>query len=532
MTMRRRTPHTTLLRTPPRIPHATPPRTPSDLLSPPLSHLPSQLLPRRHPGRRTSLEPLGWPLIRLSLVVMVGGVAPLIDTTVVNVALHAIGQGFGVGPAAVQWVSTAYLLALAAAVPVTTWASDRFGTTASWVAGLGLFTVGSGLCAGAWSFGALVACRALQGVGAGVMLPLMQTILVRAAGPAKLGRVLTTVMLFATIAPIAGPLVGGAIVGASSWRWVFVVNLPLCLAAIGLALRYLARRHARRGTHLDVLGVLLLGGGMVALLGALSGAASGGVASGGTGAVVRWPLAAGLALTAAFVVRSLRRGDAAAIPLRLFADRTFAAVNGVLFLTGLALYGALFLVPLYFQQQRGTAALTAGGILALQGVGSLLTRWVGGVVDRIGARLIAVVGIVVCAAATVPFAVATARTGTVLLAVALVVRGGALSAVNVAITTNAFAGLSPQSVPAGAAVIRLIQQVGGSAGTALLATVLAGAAAAGRLAGAAGQLAGFHAAFAWSVGLTVLALVPCALIPARPRTTSPAGAPAAMRQAA
>ena len=125
-------------------------------------------------------------------------------------------------------------------------------------------------------------------------------------------------------------------------------------------------------------------------------------------------------------------------------------------------------------------------------------RWVGGVVDRIGAKLITVVGIILCAVATVPFAFATAHTSYLLLGAALVVRGGALSAVNIAISTGAFTGLSRQQIPAGSAVVRLVQQLGGSAGTALLATVVAGFAL------SAHPLIGYHAAFLWSIGLTLV----------------------------
>lgn len=451
------------------------------------------------------LEPLGWPLIRLALVVVIGGVAPLIDTTVVNVALHTMGTGFRVGADAIQWVTTAYLLALAVTVPVTVWASDRFGAKRLWIAGLALFLVGSGLCAVAWDLGSLVAFRAVQGVGAGIMLPVLQTILVRAAGPARTGRVLTVVMLVSTIAPIAGPLVGGAIVNSGSWRWVFVVNLPICAAAILLAVRLVPGTPAQAGKRLDVPGVLLLGSGTAVLLYALSNAATGG----GTALGVWLPLGGGLALLAGFVAWSLVRGTRAAVPVRLLAHRTFGSATATLFLTGVALYGALFLIPLYFQQQRGLTALAAGSVLALQGIGSLLTRWVGSVVDRIGARLITVTGVVLCGAATLPFATAAAHTSWVLLGIALIVRGGALSAVNIAITAGAFAGLSREQVPSGSAIVRLVQQLGGAAGTALLATIV--------VAGGGG----FHAAFYWSIGLTLAALIPCLYIPA-PRRAVPA----------
>jgi predicted MFS family arabinose efflux permease len=255
--------------------------------------------------------------------------------------------------------------------------------------------------------------------------------------------------------------------------------------------------------------------GTTALLYALSNAATGGDEA---GLRVWTPLAAGIVLIGAFVAWSRKLGERAAVPVRLFAQRSFGTATTMLFLTGLALYGALFLIPLYFQQERGLSALEAGSILALQGIGSLLTRWVGGVVDRIGARLITVVGVIAAAAATVPFAVVTAHTSYLLLGAALIVRGGALSAVNIAISTGAFTGLSRPQVPAGSAVVRLVQQLGGSAGTALLATVVAGFALTAR------PLTGFHAAFFWSIGLTLVALVPAVTIPAPTRAREAADA--------
>src|SRR5262249_53067791 len=155
------------------------------------------------------MERLGAPLIRLALVLVLGALAPFLDTTIVNVALHTLAGQFHVGVAAVQWISTAYLLALAITVPITGWAGDRFGTRTVWLVALAVFAVGSVLAGLSWNLGSLIAFRVLQGVGAGLIQPVIQTMLVRAAGPEKLGRLLTIVTLVGVLAPICGPLVGG-----------------------------------------------------------------------------------------------------------------------------------------------------------------------------------------------------------------------------------------------------------------------------------------------------------------------------------
>lgn len=146
------------------------------------------------------MERLGAPLIRLALVLVLGALAPFLDTTIVNVALHTLADQFHVGVPAVQWVSTAYLLALAITVPITGWASDRFGARNVWLVALVVFTMGSVLAAVSWNLGSLIVFRVVQGVGAGLIQPVIQTMLVRAAGPDRLGRLLTIVTLVGVIA--------------------------------------------------------------------------------------------------------------------------------------------------------------------------------------------------------------------------------------------------------------------------------------------------------------------------------------------
>ena len=456
------------------------------------------------------LEPLGWPLVRLALVLVLGGLAPLLDTTVASVALHTLAGRFHVGVASIQWVTTAYLLALAVTIPVSGWMTDRFGGKQVWISSLVLFTAGSALSGLAWNFASLVAFRALQGAAAGLITPLVQTMLVRAAGREKLGRVITIATIVTLFPPIVGPVVAGAILANATWRWIFYVNVPICLAAIILAWiivpRPAARPQGQGPRRLDVPGFLLLSPALVAILYGLSQAASG---SGFADPSAFAPLAAGAILAAGYLRYSLRRPGWSLVDLRLFAIRSFGTAGGVLFFSGLSLYAAMFLLPLYYQEVRGADALAAGLLLAPQGLGALLSRPLGPLVDKIGARRIVLTCSVLCALGTVPYVFAGPRTSEVLLGCALVVRGFGLSGANIAVVTGAFRDVPPAAVPDAATITRILQQVGGSFGTAALAVILA--------TGAGTTVSAFHVAFGWAVALTALALIPALLMPAAQR---------------
>jgi EmrB/QacA subfamily drug resistance transporter len=475
---------------------------------------PDSLLPdcflRGTVKRNQDLEPLGWPLVRLALVLVLGGLAPMLDTTIASVALHTLAGQFHVGVSSVQWVTTGYLLALAVTIPVSGWATGRFGDKPLWISSLALFTAGSALSGLAWNFASLVAFRALQGAAAGLITPLVQTMLVRSAGREKLGRVMTIVTIVTVFPPIAGPVVAGAILANASWRWIFYVNIPVGLAAIILARVIVPRPQARPqdqpSPRLDITGVLLLSPALVAILYGLSQAATG---DGFASASVVAPLAAGIALAAGYLVRSLKRPGQSLVDLGLFRIRSFAAAGGVLFFSGLSLYAAMLLLPLYYQEVRGQDALTAGLLLAPQGLGALLSRPVGPIVDKIGARTIVLAGTCLCALGTVPYIFAGPHTSEVLLGCALVVRGAGLSGANIAIISGAFRDLPRPSVPDGSTIIRVLQQLGGSFGTAILAVVLATS--------AASTTTAFHVAFTWALALTALAVIPALLMPATQR---------------
>jgi EmrB/QacA subfamily drug resistance transporter len=440
-------------------------------------------------------------LRRIAIAIVTGAVAVILDTTIVSVALHELGSALDASVDTIQWVSTAYLLAMFVSIPVAGWAQSRLGGKRLWLLALTVFLLGSVLCACAWNVESLIAFRAVQGLGGGVMLPLMTTILMQAAHGRSLGRLMAAVSLPAALGPILGPVVGGLILGSLPWEWLFLVNVPLCLAGLLLAVRMLPADEAGRRVPLDVTGLLLVSPGVVGVIFGLSQVAG----DGGFGSAdVLLPLLAGLAFLAAFTAWALRRRERALIDLRLLRHRPLAMSTMLLFLTGVVLYGAMLLLPLYWQVLRGHDALDAGLLLIPQGVGALASRSLAGkLTDTIGGRWVAVAGFAVLAVATVPFAFAGATTTTWWLLLALLVRGLGLGAVVIPLMTLAYDGLAREEMPDASILTRVAQQLGGSFGVAVLAVVLAGS-------------GGFEAAFWWSIGFTAVAVALAFLVPTKP----------------
>src|SRR5262245_37660156 len=258
------------------------------------------------PATPAATDKLDRSVIVTGLVVVSGLIMVILDTTIVNVALDTLSAQLGASLSTAQWVVTGYLLAVGLVIPLSGWAMDHFGTKTVWITSLVLFTGGSILCAFAWSMGSLIAFRILQGLGGGMLLPGGQTIIGRAAGPARIGRAMSLLGVPMLLAPVFGPVIGGALVEYVSWHWIFPVNLPIGIIAIVLAVWKLSdgREHVTDG-RLDTLGLVLLSGGLVSLLYGLSEASShGSVAERG---VLSW-LLAGAAAVAWFVWHSLRKG--------------------------------------------------------------------------------------------------------------------------------------------------------------------------------------------------------------------------------
>jgi EmrB/QacA subfamily drug resistance transporter len=457
-------------------------------------------------------------VVRTALILVVGGLAVVFDTTIVSVALHTLSVKLGTSVTTIQWVSTGYLLALGIAVPLSTWGLQRFGGKRLWIFSLAVFLAGSAGSSLAWDVGSLIGWRVVQGIGGGLMLPLMTTLVFQAAGGKSLGRLVTYVALPALLGPILGPLIGGAILTHLSWRFMFWVNVPFCVIGILLAWRYLnTGAPARPGPgkpRLDVPGLLLIAPGTSAVL---LGLANAGTAAGFAHPGVIVPLVAGVALLAAFTGYALRNSHPL-VEVRLLARRPVGSSSAVLFFSGFSLYGAMLLLPLYYQDVRGTTALAAGAMLVPQGIGTLLSRTVAGSnIDRFGSRVIALAGFAIVAAATVPFALARPHTSEWLLAVWMAIRGFGLGAVTMPVIVAGYIGLDKQQIPHSSVLTRTAQQIGGAFGTAVLAVILQGAIATHPV-----TLAdAFHVAFWWSAGFSAVAVLLSLWLPGAQRAPEP-----------
>jgi EmrB/QacA subfamily drug resistance transporter len=457
-------------------------------------------------------------VIKVSAVLITGALAVVFDSTIVSVALHTLSSALHAPVSTIQWVSTGYLLALGVAVPLAGWAQRRFGGKRVWMFALALFLVGSILCSLAWDAPSLIVFRIVQGLGGGLMLPLLQTLIMQAASGKNLGRTMSIISLPTALGPILGPVVGGLILNSLDWRWLFWVNVPFCVVGLFLAWRFLPRDTDTTRARLDVVGLLLLSPALIGILYGLSDVTK----SGGFGRTdVLVPLIAGVVLLAAFALYAIRRRENALVDVRLLARRPVAAASVLLFLSGASLYGAMLLLPLYFQEVRGHDVLLAGLLLAPQGVGTLLSRSIAGrLTDSLGAKWVAVVGFAIVGIATIPFAFASATTNEWILIVALMVRGFGLGAVFIPILTAGFIGLDRAQVPHASILTRVAQQVGGSFGVAVLAVLLEGFAA-NVAPSAAGLATAFNQAFWWAIAFTGVAVLVSFALPGRAKL--PAG---------
>ena len=458
-------------------------------------------------------EKLDPRLLKTAIILVIGALAPLLDSTMVNVAIKAITVDLKSTISVVQWIATGYVLAMGLAVPVSGWAVNRFGGKRVYIFSLFVFLAGSVLSALAWNINSLICFTVLQGTAAGLMMPTLTTMLVRTSGGSNLGRVMSIISIPALLGPILGPVLGGVIVNSLSWRWIFCVNIPICIVALLLAWRGLPKEKPSDGKQsLDIIGILLLSPAFAILIYGISQIRS----QGGLSNAVVIPLVIGLALMCAFIIYALRKKSQPVLDLRLFRTSNFSASSVLLFLSGIVTNGAMLLLPLYYQQVRGESVLFAGLWLIPQGIGMLLTQsWVGKLADRKGSRNIVLIGLAATIVGTLPFAFAGADTNHILLAAALLIRGAGLGGLLIPIMASAYIGLNKEQIPHASIATRIFQTIGGAFGSAIFATVIQHQLSSNSAPDIQTIVGAYNIAFWWLIGFAMIAIIPAMLLSIR-----------------
>ena len=404
-------------------------------------------------------------------VVVLGAIMSILDITVVSVAQPTFQQVFDASPAQTAWTMTGYTLALASVIPLTGWAADRFGTKRLYMLAVALFTAGSVLCATASSIEMLTAFRVLQGLGGGMLMPLGMTIMTRAAGPERIGRVMAVLGVPMLLGPIFGPILGGWLIDIAS----LALDLPDQPADRGRRAR-LRRGGAARGPAtpsetFDLVGMLLLSPGLALFLFGVSSIPEQGTV---WRARVLVSAVVGLLLVVAFVLRTLFRApEHPLMDLQLFRNRALTVSVIAMSLFAIAFFGASLLFPPYFLQVRGETTLHAGLLLAPQGIGAMLTMPVAGILtDRIGPGKIVMTGIVTIVVGMAMFTQVGVDTSYTYLLAALFVMGLGMGGTMMPIMTSALQTLADSEIARGSTLMNITQQIAASIGTALFSVLL------------------------------------------------------------
>lgn len=411
-------------------------------------------------------------LLRIAGVCILASVMAILDATVVGVAQRTFITEFGSTQAVVGWTITGYTLAQATVIPLAGWASDRFGTKRLFLGAVLWFTSASLLCSLASNINELIAFRIIQGLGSGVLVPLTLIILTREAGPRRLGRLMAVLGIPMLLGPMSGPVLGGWLIGAYGWQWIFRINLPLGAIVLVLTALVFPRDRPRPSEAFDFIGMLLLSPGLASLLFGISSVPRRGTF---TDHHVWIPVLIGMGLTTAFVLHALDRAEHPLIDLRLFKNRVVTLANSSMFLFSVGFFGVVLLLPSCLQQLLHETPLQSGLQMIPQGLGAMLAMPLAGtLMDKRGPRNVLLVGIALITIGLTVFTYGTWRQADYLptLLLGLVVTGIGLGCTMTPLSGAAVQALAPHQVARGSTLLSVNQHVGTSVSTALMSVIL------------------------------------------------------------
>ena len=456
------------------------------------------------PITKDTAEKLPAGIWKIVTVAILGSFLSQLDATVVNVSLPSLAVELHSRLSTIQWVTSGYLLALALMLPMNGWLVDRIGAKKLYLWCFATFTLSSALCGGAWSAESLVGFRVLQGMSGGLLAPMTQMMLARAAGR-HMARVMGYAALPILLGPILGPVLAGAILQHASWRWLFLVNVPVCLAGIVMAMLFLPDDSGeRRVRAFDGVGFALLSPGLVLFLYGSDHLQE------TTGRLL---LGVAAVLLALFVRHGLAKGEGALLDLELFQRKVFATAASTQFLSNGVSYAAQMLVPFYLIRICGKSPSETGLMLAPLGLGMVCVYpLMGKLTQRFGIRWVSASGAALALAGLTPMVfLASHGLVTTVFVAALVVRGIGQGAVGIPSITAAYASVPKRELPMATTSLNIVQRLGGPTLTTVCATFLAWRM---RLSGGASAKA-FVAGFALLCVLQGLALLSSLQLPMR-----------------
>jgi EmrB/QacA subfamily drug resistance transporter len=459
------------------------------------------------PGGRPPGSPrLGWILGLTSAAYFM----VVLDSLVVITALPRMQHDLHAGLATLQWTVNSYGIAFAAGIITAAALGDRLGRRRVFVAGLALFTLASAACALAPSASALIAARAVQGLGGAAVLPLSLTILTTAFPARRRGTIVGIYGGLAGLAVAIGPLVGGAVTEGLDWHWIFWVNVPIGVVAGLLSLRLLPESHGAPA-RLDLPGVALISVGVVSLVWGLVRANQAGWAS----AEIVTTLAAGVALLAAFLYWEGRTAEPM-LPLRLLRIRAFAAGNATAFLMSGAIFAAAFFVAQYFQFALGYSPLGTGvRLLPWFATPMVVSPVAGALSDRIGRRPLIASGLLLQAAGFAWVAQKASSGGSsVGVVLALLVAGVGISMALPTVPTAVLSAVAPAEMGKASGISNMMQRFGAVFAIAITSAIFA---ANGHIGSPASVTSGFRPAMDVAAALSLLGAITALAITGRRR---------------
>ena len=402
------------------------------------------------------------------VAVMSGAFLVVLDTTVVNVALPKIMAAFGVNVDKIEWIVTAYMIAMAILMPSVGWLSARIGNKTLFIVSLIIFTASSCLSGAAWNVDALIVFRIFQGVGAGALMPIAMVIIFEAFPPEERGLAMGVYGIGATFGPAIGPTLGGYMTDQFSWHLIFYINIPIGLIGIVLAAIILPPDKHKKEMHFDILGFFT----MAVFLGSLLAALSQGQREGWSSFYILTLFT----IAAVGLVTFLWAERVAKEPfIDLSVYKTFAHTMATLvfIIQGFGLYGSTFLIPLYFESMLDYTALQAGLLmLPMALVVAIVLPLAGRMADRMDGRIPITFGVLFSALSLYWMASVDLRTSDTTAYLMLMVRGLGIGFIFPPLMNLALKCLPPEKTAVGSGLMNVSRQIGGAFGVAIIGVLL------------------------------------------------------------